>query len=150
MKNVIKILTFLVTSLYYCTLYAGSYAGSIETSKEPILSVQNEVKVVISDQLDAFALSNIDRAYYHASKSIKAMFSNSKVFGHMVKTSYPMIWAPKTYEFLGISEERNKVLQRVMFTDVEGRMHFFDYILELDDGRWVISGVYLLEGEERV
>jgi hypothetical protein len=37
-----------------------------------------------------------------------------------------------------------------MFTASDGRMHFFDYALENNGRRWVISGVYMVKGEEGV
>ena len=113
-----------------------------------LTQVQDKIKLVISDQIKAFTRLDLDRAYYHASKSIKIMFPNSKIFGTMVKKSYPMIWAPKAYQFLSVSQLPNAVVQKVMFTDSRGGMHFFNYALENNGKRWVISGVYMVKGEE--
>ena len=66
----------------------------------------------------------------------------------MVKKSYPMIWAPKAYQFLSTSQLSDGVVQKVMFTDSKGGIHFFDYALENNGKRWVISGVYMVKGEE--
>ena len=111
---------------------------------------QKQVKLIISDQIAAFRDLDVDRAYGHASESIKSIFPTSKIFGAMVKKSYPMIWNPKTYEFLKTTWASIGILQRVMFTDHNGKMHFFDYTLESNDDRWVISGVYMVEGETGV
>ena len=110
--------------------------------------VQDKIKLVISDQIKAFTRLDLDRAYYHASKSIKLMFPNPEIFGTMVKKSYPMIWAPKAYQFLSVSQLPNGVVQKVMFTDSRGGMHFFNYALENNGKRWLISGVYMVKGEE--
>lgn len=110
--------------------------------------VQNKIELVIADQLKAFTRLDVDRAYYHASKSIKTMFPSSEIFGLMVKKLYPMIWAPKSYKFLAALPLSNGVVQKVMFTDIEGGMHFFDYALENNGKRWVISGVYMVKGSE--
>ena len=112
--------------------------------------VQDKIKLVISDQIKAFTRLDLDRAYYHASKSIKLMFPNPEIFGTMVKKSYPMIWAPKAYQFLSVSQLPNGVVQKVMFTDSRGGMHFFNYALENNGKRWLISGVYMVKGEEGV
>ena len=66
----------------------------------------------------------------------------------MVKKSYPMIWAPKAYQFLSASHLPNAVVQKVMFTDITGGMHFFDYTLENNGNRCVISGVYMVQEAE--
>jgi len=111
---------------------------------------QNQIKFIISDQIAAFILTDVDRAYRHASNSIKTIFPSAKIFGTMVKQSYPMIWNPKAFEFLSFSTSSVGALQRVMFTDQENNMHFFDYVLEKNGERWVISGVYMVPGEKGV
>ena len=118
-----------------------SEASELETA-------QTQIKLVISDQIEAFTRSDLKRAYYHASKSIKLLFPNSEIFGVMVKKSYPMIWAPKAYQFLAASQLTNGIVQRVMFTDSKDVMHFFDYALENNGERWVIFGVYMVKGAE--
>lgn len=111
-------------------------------------AVQNKIELVISDQIKAFARLDVDGAYFHASQSIKSIFPNSETFGAMVKNSYPMIWAAKEYKFLKTSYISGSVVQKVMFTDSGGGIHFFDYALKNTGKRWVISGVYMVKGEE--
>ena len=111
---------------------------------------KNQIKLIISDQIEAFIVTDVERAYRHASDSIKTIFPNAEIFGTMVKQSYPMIWNPKSFEFLSYSVSSVGILQRVMFTDQDSNMHFFDYALEKNDGRWVISGVYMVPGERGV
>lgn len=125
-----------------------SMSEEVALDSNELQQVQNEIKAVISDQLKAFTLLDLDRAYYHASKSIKSLFPNSEIFGTMVKKSYPMIWAPKSYQFLSALEMPNGIVQKVMFTDSTGGVHFFDYVLENNGKRWVISGVYMVKGAE--
>ena len=111
---------------------------------------QNQIRFIISDQIAAFIVTDVERAYRHAADSIKTIFPNANVFGTMVKKSYPMIWNPKSFEFLSSSISSVGVVQRVMFTDQESNMHFFDYVVEKNKGRWVISGVYMVPGEKGV
>ena len=127
---------------------AASQTGSI--NKNNFQEVQSVVQSIITDQIEAFGALDVDRAYRHASNSIKLMFPSSKIFGTMVKKSYPMIWNPKSFEFLRASQSSKGLIQRVMFTDQEGKMHFFDYALENNGETWVISGVYLVEGQKGV
>ena len=116
-------------------------------SSKEFEEVELEIKLVISDQIRAFKRLDLERAYYHASESIKTVFPSSKMFGIMVQKSYPMIWAPKEYRFLLASPLSGGVIQRVLFTDNRGGMHFFDYELKNNGKRWVISGVYMAAGE---
>mgnify|MGYP002012384495 CR=1 FL=1 len=130
--------------------FGFSWSGFSEEPKltpEAALKLESEVQLIIVDQIEAFIAFDVDRAYRHASKSIKSIFPNSKVFGDMVQKSYPMIWSPKSYEFLNTSTAANTIVQRVLFTDNQGGMHLFDYALENNDMRWVISGVYFVQGE---
>ena len=111
---------------------------------------QRQIKIVISAQIAAFLVADVERAYRYASDSIKTIFPNAKIFGSMVKQSYPMIWNPKSFEFLSTSHTSIGILQRVMFMDQEDNMHFFDYALEKSGDHWVIAGVYILRGEKGV
>ena len=111
---------------------------------------RTQIRLIITDQISAFESKDVDRAYLHASKSIKTIFPNSEIFSSMVKKSYPMIWNPKSFEFLDAKIWSTGILQRVMFTDQQGKMHFFDYALENNGERWVISGVYVVQGEKGV
>ena len=144
MQTAAKILLFL-SSL----LLAGPTVSQELNNQEKILhEVKGEIKSIISDQIAAFSALDVERAYYHASNSIKSIFPNSKVFGDMVRQSYPMIWNPKSYEFLAISGDTKNILQRVLFIDQKGSMHFFDYALKKTGRRWVISGVYGVQGKK--
>lgn len=120
------------------------------TTPQDFKQDKSQAQIIISDQITAFSDLDVDRAYRHASQSIKSIFPNSKIFGVMVRTSYPMIWNPKSYEFLGASYVADGILQRVIFTDQQGELHFFDYALENDGERWVISGVYKVQGKTGV
>lgn len=146
MKKITGIFTF----IFLLGFLQLAFSEEIKPGLFELQQVEAKIELVISDQIKAFTLSDVDRAYYHASKSIKAIFPNSEIFGLMVKKSYPMIWAPKEYKFLSTSHLANGVVQKVMFTDSRGGMHFFDYALQNDGKRWVISGVYMVQGEEGV
>ena len=144
MKRIASAIAFLVILGFARVVFSEDTQSEVSELNQ----VQTNIKLVISDQIKAFSRSDLDRAYYHASKSIKSIFTNSEIFGLMVKKSYPMIWAPKSFQFLSASHLPNRVVQKVMFTDSGGGMHFFDYALENNGKRWVISGVYMVKGEE--
>ena len=142
----------LTTALFIGLVLASQVISKEEKPGDANLQIDTEqVKLVIADQIDAFNALDVERAYVHASKSIKRMFPNSEIFGAMVKNSYPMIWNPKAYEFLGTVRAPVGLLQRVMFTDQKGTMHFFDYALKRNtDEKWVITGVYMVREEQGV
>ena len=144
----ISVLTFIISLGFFGQVLSQETVPQYQTKN--FQEAQNQVKITISDQIAAFGSFDIERAYFHASPSIKAIFPNSKIFGEMVKRSYPMIWNPKSYEFISTSSGSAGILQRVMFTDQKDTMHFFDYVLENNGSRWVISGVYMVQGEKGV
>ena len=146
MKRLRSILTVL-----FCFVIV-SYGLSEEGTEEAkhFQKDVSQVKLIISDQIAAFSALDVDRAYAHAAESIKAIFPSSKIFGNMVRNSYPMIWNPKSYEFISTSLTAVGILQRVLFTDQDGKIHFFDYLLENNGERWLISGVYVVKGEKGV
>ena len=145
-----KVLKFLISITLAILLVGQGIADENKVTTENLLQDEIEVRITISDQIAAFSASDIDRAYNHASKSIKTIFPSSEIFGTMVRKSYPMIWSPKSYEFLSASHSPLGIKQRVLFTDKAGKMPFFDYVLENNGERWVISGVYMVEGEKGV
>ena len=55
------------------------------------------------------------------------MFKNADIFGSMVKSSYPMIWAPKEFKFLEFTFFNESLIQRVLFIDINERIFTFDY-----------------------
>ena len=145
-----KMITRIILVAFSLVLGGQGLAKENLAQSEIFYEDQKQIKLIISDQIAAFIVTDVDRAYSHASDSIKTMFPNAKIFGTMVKQSYPMIWNPKSFEFLSSSTSSDGVLQRVMFTDQENTMHFFDYALEKNEERWVISGVYMVPGEKGV
>ena len=145
-----KMITRIILVAFGLVLGGQGLAKENLAQSEIFYEDQKQIKLIISDQIAAFIVTDVDRAYGHASDSIKTMFPNAKIFGTMVKQSYPMIWNPKSFEFLSSSTSSDGVLQRVMFTDQENTMHFFDYALEKNEERWVISGVYMVPGEKGV
>jgi len=147
---VMKMITRILLIVFGLALGGQGLAQENLAETENFQEDQNQIKFIISDQIAAFVVTDVDRAYSHAADSIKTIFPNAKIFGTMVKQSYPMIWNPKSFEFLSASTSSIGVFQRVMFTDQESNMHFFDYALEKNGGRWVISGVYLVPGEKGV
>ena len=71
------------------------------------------------------------------------MFKNADIFGSMVKSSYPMIWAPKEFKFLEFTFFNESLIQRVLFIDKNERIFTFDYEIKIyGKDNWLINGVY--------
>lgn len=104
-----------------------------------------DVSAVIQAQIDAFLADDLDTAFTYASPGIRRMFRTPERFGEMVQRGYPMVWRPDTVRYLDRREHPGGgVIQRVMITDQEGRLHVLDYLMLPGDAGWNIGGVELL------
>ena len=139
----------LASLLLLLTILTGTNGAIL--AGEKIKSSQNTDMVilkktaqnVISSQIDAFRNLDVNTAYSFASPFIRSKFSNAKVFGEMVATGYPMIWAPKKYKFLEFNLFNGALIQRVLFIDSMEKIFIFDYeIREYNSNTWLINGVF--------
>lgn len=107
-----------------------------------VVSAQStDIEDVISNQIEAFQAGDLDAAYDFASPDIQSLFGSAERFGAMVRDGYPMVWRPSDFRFLEVTEARGAHWQRVLFTDVQGVFHEFEYQMLLIEGRWRINGV---------
>ncbi len=108
-----------------------------------ISELENKAQLIISSQISAFENFDIDQAYSFASPFVKSKFTNSDIFGSMVKSAYPMIWAPKEFKFLDFTFFNESLIQRVLFIDKNENIFIFDYeIKNYGQDKWLINGVY--------
>ena len=108
----------------------------------------DEIKGVISSQIEAFEQDDFSTAFTFASPSIQLIFRNPDNFGRMVSQGFPMVWRPADVEFLSLREERGSLAQRVQITDADGRVHVLDYfMIETADG-WKINGVEFVKQDD--
>ena len=105
--------------------------------------LENKAQLIISSQINAFQNFDIDQAYSFASPFVKSKFTNPDIFGSMVKSAYPMIWAPKEFKFLDFTFFNESLIQRVLFIDKNEKISIFDYeIRNYGQDKWLINGVY--------
>ncbi len=117
-----------------------------KSEKASLIFLEAKAHKVISSQIDAFQKLDINTAYAFASPFIKSKFSNAEIFGEMVRSGYPMIWAPKDYKFLDFNFFNGALIQRVLFVDLQERIFVFDYELKkYSPGRWLINGVFSVQ-----
>jgi hypothetical protein len=104
-----------------------------------------EIESTIQRQLDAFLADDFGTAFTFASPGIKGIFGTPERFGQMVQRGYPMVWRPGAVRYLDLRQERGRLVQRVMITDQEGRLHLLEYQMLPMGGGWQIDGVQVLQ-----
>lgn len=109
------------------------------------VKANDEVRSVISSQIDAFLEDDFVTAFDFASPMIQGMFGTPERFGAMVRNGYPMVWRPADVEFLSTEDRDGAVIQNVRITDGTGRLFLLEYeMIETEDG-WLINGVRVQE-----
>ena len=109
------------------------------------------IRAVIAEQLDAFSKDDAWRAFSLATAGIRARFGTPEVFIDMVRTTYPVVYRPKSVQFEKPVLLDGEFFQPVKMTDAEGRAWIALYPMEREaDGRWRINGCQLarLPGRE--
>ena len=130
-----------IFAFFFCLIFLSN--NKILAQDKNLLLLENKAKLIISSQIKAFKYQNVAEAYSFASPFIKSKFANAVVFGSMVKSSYPMIWAPKEFKFLEFNFFNESLIQRVLFIDKNDQIFMFDYeIKNYGQDQWLINGVY--------
>lgn len=126
------------TFILLLTLNQAAIAGEINRDQL--------IAGVISDQLDAFSKDDAERAYSHASPTVKAYFRNPDIFMRMVRRSYGMVYRPKAHEIEETLELADKIFQPVLFTDQKNQLYKVVYEMQQqEDESWKINGVQVLQ-----
>ena len=137
-------LAALISSIFivsFTNVSAEDSSEFIKTLDPPL----EEIQEIISEQILAFRQNNAEEAYAFASSFIKSKFPSPSRFMAMVKGSYPMIWNPQEFKFIEQRGHASNIIQRVVFTDEDDSLFFFDYLMIKSEETWVIHGVYLVE-----
>ncbi|SFQ55819.1 DUF4864 domain-containing protein [Donghicola eburneus] len=120
-------------------LWLGLAMGAVAQS--------DDIRQTIRSQLDAFKSDDFATAYDYASPTIKNVFRNPEMFGHMVQHGYPMVWRPGAVVFLDIEERDGRIFQPVMIEDKSGKVHVLEYKMIQIENEWQIDGVRLLDSD---
>ena len=120
-------------------LWLGLAMGAVAQS--------DDIRQTIRSQLDAFKSDDFATAYGYASPTIKNVFRNPEMFGHMVQHGYPMVWRPGAIVFLDIEERDGRIFQPVMIEDRSGKVHVLEYKMIQIENEWQIDGVRLLDSD---
>lgn len=117
-------------------LVAAMTAGPVSAQSDA-----EEIRAVISEQIEAFRADDVARAFTFASPAIKRMFGDPARFGRMVREGYPMVWRPSDMRFSGLSRDGGRTVQSVLMTDADGALFIVDYEMVPDGDGWRINGV---------
>ncbi len=101
----------------------------------------DDIRAVISEQIDAFKADDFERAFTHASPNIKRMFGDPAQFGRMVREGYPMVWRPADVRFSALSEDGGRIVQSVLMTDEGGALFIVEYEMIPEGDGCRINGV---------
>lgn len=133
--------------------FAGLVAGlllmviataSAHAQSEPEQQVSEAVQQVIEDQLQAFGAGDHQRAYSHASPSIRKIFPTTDRFIDMVRSGYEVLYSSKSHIFGRNISISGQIHQEVIVTGPEGKQWQAVYTLrQQEDGSWKITGVKL-------
>ncbi|MEM7599218.1 MAG: DUF4864 domain-containing protein [Pseudomonadota bacterium] len=105
----------------------------------------DDVRSVISSQIDAFLADDFVTAFDFASPMIQGMFGTPERFGAMVRNGYPMVWRPSDVQFLSTDERGGAVFQNVMVKDAGGKLFLLEYEMIETESGWLINGVRVQE-----
>ena len=111
-------------------------------------AAQSDPRAVIGAQIERFRADDFAGAFGYAAPGIREVFRTPENFGRMVRQGYPMVWRPAEVRY-GAAEERGaRVMQRVIITDAEGRVHTLLYEMIPSGDTWRIGGVQILQAPQ--
>ncbi len=118
----------------------------VASAQEPLSAADaRAVREVIEAQLDAFQRDDAVRAFSYATAGIRETFRTPELFVEMVRTSYAVVYRPKSVRFDAPVAIEGEIVQPVRMTDADGRAWLALYPMQRQpDGGWRINGCRLL------
>lgn len=102
------------------------------------------VRQVIEAQLEAFQRDDAPRAFSYATAGIRETFRTPENFMEMVRSSYAVVYRPKSVRFDPPVVSEGEIVQPVRMTDADGRAWLALYPMQREpDGAWRINGCQL-------
>ena len=107
------------------------------------------MRSVIQTQLDAFARNDAVKAYAQASPRIQSTFPNTEIFMTRVRQGYSALISPAFVSFLGVVDDSDRPVVRVLVEGRDGRrwMAFYSMVQQAD-ASWRIGGCFLTKLSE--
>lgn len=111
----------------------------------PAQAQEDEIKSVISNQIQSFLNDDFKTAFSYAAPNIKQIFGTPERFGQMVSEGYPMVHRPSEITFQDLVEADGAYTQDVLLRDGQGLYYVARYTMVRVTGDWQISGVSILQ-----
>lgn len=111
----------------------------------PVKAQQDEIKSVITGQIQSFLQDDFETAFTYAAPNIKQIFGTPERFGQMVTNGYPMVHRPSEVTFQDLVENDGAFTQDVLLRDVQGLYYVARYTMVMVGDTWQISGVQVLK-----
>jgi hypothetical protein len=128
-----------------------AHAVPAEVAHAVPAEVAHAVREVVQAQLDAFLHDDAERAFELATPAIRKAFGSAENFLEMVRSSYAVVYRPKSVVFETPLLADGQVIQPVRLSDTEGRGWIAVYPMQRQpDGSWRTNGCQLrrLAGQE--
>ena len=120
-------------------------SGIVASSAMTNAQQPDELKSIISRQIEAFRNDDGVTAFGFASLRLRAIFQSPDRFMDMVRRQYEPVYRPETFQFGQTSlETAGRPVQIVDIVDQRGRLWRALYaFVKHPDGTWRIAGVQL-------
>ena len=135
------------------TLHAVLLAAALAVTAAPAMAEEldkgtaDSLQGIITQQLDAFAKGDEDKAASFASPGIQQRFPGGKDFMAMVHQSYEALVKPRSTRFDKAGSTALGPMQSVALVDKDGTSWMAVYTFEQVDGQWKINGCVLVKQE---
>lgn len=107
----------------------------------PSAADQDEIRGVISEQIDAFRRDDGAAAFAFASPQIQTLFGDPERFMVMVRKGYPSVYRPRSVEFQPMRVNGGRLVQPVLVIGPDGVPVMALYVMQQQpDGLWRIDG----------
>ena len=111
----------------------------------PLQAQEDEIKSVITGQIQSFLKDDFQTAFSYAAPNIKQIFQTPERFAQMVTNGYPMVHRPAEVTFQDLVETDGVYTQDVLLRDVQGLYYVARYTVVNVAGDWQISGASILQ-----
>ncbi|MDQ2093919.1 DUF4864 domain-containing protein [Rhodalgimonas zhirmunskyi] len=107
----------------------------------PGMQPRNAMEQAIAGQIAAFRADDFATAFAFAAPKIQGAFGDAANFGAMVRGGYSVMLNPADMQFLARRVEGGILWQRVLYRDIHGGIHIFDYEMIEGVNGWLIGAV---------
>lgn len=130
-------------------LFALAFFGATIGGQPAFAGDAEDIRAVISAQIEAFRTDDAVAAFSYASPGIRSMFGSEDRFMKMVKSGYPSVYRASNVVFGELEPYRGGFRQEVHLTGPSGKSWVASYTLERQpDGSMKITGCVLRQSDE--